>query len=174
MDEATSEVYGHVVASDAFGEAYVVPLHDTILDIQARLNSKTVRLPTAAEILKWCAGRELPQPADSGYSSMTTTPLHSTPSSPHHAVQIYDPPTNVVPRRKGREQATGSRLTSMFQRNQQRERTGANINRPSMFTEGDANVEEEEEEESLNVFQSIFKRVMKLPRRKGGQLPPQS
>jgi hypothetical protein len=43
-----------------------------------------------------------------------------------------------------------------------------------MFTEGDANVEEEEEEESLNVFQSIFKRVMKLPRRKGGQLPPQS
>jgi hypothetical protein len=42
-----------------------------------------------------------------------------------------------------------------------------------MVTDGDANVEEEEEE-SLNVFQSIFKRVMKLPRRKGGPLPPQS
>jgi hypothetical protein len=173
MDEATSEVYGHVVASDAFGEAYVVPLRDTIQDIHTRLNSRTVRLPTAAEILKWSAGLELPQPADSGYSSMTTSPLHSAPSSPHHAVERYEPPTNVVPRRKGREQATGSRLTSIFQRNQQRERTGANINLPSMVTNGDANVEEEEEE-SLNVFQSIFKRVMKLPRRKGGPLPPQS
>jgi hypothetical protein len=120
MDEATSEVYGHVVASDAFGEAYVVPLRDTIQDIQTRLNSKTVRLPTAAEILKWYAGRELPQPADSGYSSMTTTPLHSVPCSPQHPDDIP--------------------------RYQQRERPGANINRPSMVTDGDANVEEEEEE----------------------------
>ena len=89
MDEATFEVYGHVVASDAFGEAYVVPLRDTIQDIQARLNSKTVRLPTAAEILKWYAGHKLPQPADSGYSSMTTTPSHSKPCSPYHAGSIF-------------------------------------------------------------------------------------
>ena len=34
IDDVTNEVYGHVVASDMFGEVYVVPLKAVLQDIE--------------------------------------------------------------------------------------------------------------------------------------------
>lgn len=38
-------VYGHVIASDALGDAYVVPLQATFQDIKEKLGASFVRLP---------------------------------------------------------------------------------------------------------------------------------
>lgn len=59
IDEATGNVYGHIVSVDSFGEAYVMPIHDTLLDIASHLGlgaqcvsvlEPYIRLPTADEI----------------------------------------------------------------------------------------------------------------------------
>jgi hypothetical protein len=49
VDIQTLEVYGHVVASDAFGEAYVIPLEDVFQDIKHRLTAEAVCLPSLGE-----------------------------------------------------------------------------------------------------------------------------
>ena len=54
VDESTCEVYGHVVASDAMGDTYVVPLNATLQDMEANLGA-AVALPTAADIHTWVA-----------------------------------------------------------------------------------------------------------------------
>ena len=53
VDSVTHEVYGHVVASDAFGDAYVVPLDNTFRDIRQQLAADQVCLPTEDEVLRW-------------------------------------------------------------------------------------------------------------------------
>jgi hypothetical protein len=45
VDDTTNEVYGHVVASDVFGVAYVVPINDIFEDIKLRLSLEVVDLP---------------------------------------------------------------------------------------------------------------------------------
>lgn len=54
VDPSTCEVYGHVVASDAMGDTYVVPLDATLRDMEKKLGA-TVSLPTEAHIRKWLA-----------------------------------------------------------------------------------------------------------------------
>ena len=54
VDELTCEVYGHVVASDAMGDTYVVPFNATLRDMEKRLGA-AVSLPTEADIHKWLA-----------------------------------------------------------------------------------------------------------------------
>ncbi|RYP75567.1 hypothetical protein DL771_002267 [Monosporascus sp. 5C6A] len=49
VDPATYEVYGHVVATDMFGDAYVVPLIHTLADIQRCFGAKCVDLPSAVD-----------------------------------------------------------------------------------------------------------------------------
>ena len=53
VDAETDEVYGHVVASDAFGDAFIIPFQSTIQDIRERLAAGAVGLPDSAEILEW-------------------------------------------------------------------------------------------------------------------------
>ncbi|KAF5869098.1 putative rna binding protein [Botrytis fragariae] len=45
VDQVTLEVYGHVVASNPLGEAYVVPLQDTFKQISNTLGAKDLSLP---------------------------------------------------------------------------------------------------------------------------------
>ena len=52
VDPLTCEVYGHVVASDAMGDTYVVPLQSTLRDMEERLGA-AVSLPTEADIHTW-------------------------------------------------------------------------------------------------------------------------
>ena len=55
VDTITQRVYGHVVAVDLFGEAYVVPLEATFRDMETQLAAKSVGLPDKKEIRKWQA-----------------------------------------------------------------------------------------------------------------------
>ncbi len=54
VDPLTCEVYGHVVASDAMGDTYVVPLNATLRDMEEKLGAE-VSLPTEADIDTWLA-----------------------------------------------------------------------------------------------------------------------
>ena len=49
VDSHTHEVYGHVVASDAFGEAYVIPMKNTFRCIEKQLSAQRVCLPRQHE-----------------------------------------------------------------------------------------------------------------------------
>ncbi|KAI9166411.1 hypothetical protein HJFPF1_02512 [Paramyrothecium foliicola] len=51
----TGELYGHVIAIDAFGDAYVVPLHSTLEEIKRHLDAQDVSLPSQAEVKNWVA-----------------------------------------------------------------------------------------------------------------------
>lgn len=55
VDPSTCEVYGHVVASDAMGDTYVVPLNATLRDMEKKLGAGLVSLPTEADIHTWLA-----------------------------------------------------------------------------------------------------------------------
>ncbi|KAI4209118.1 MAG: hypothetical protein LQ351_007924 [Letrouitia transgressa] len=78
VDEATNEVYGHVVASDVFGEVYVAPLKETLKQIEEVLGADSVSLPTRSEVAAWIKKHQSPQrgpyPSDSGYSSLQYGP----------------------------------------------------------------------------------------------------
>ena len=54
VDLSTCEVYGHIVASDAMGDIYVIPLDATLQDMSKRLQA-AVSLPTEADIHTWLA-----------------------------------------------------------------------------------------------------------------------
>jgi hypothetical protein len=49
----THEVYGHVVACDIFGDAFVIPLSVTFQHMKAQLAAESVCLPTGADIHNW-------------------------------------------------------------------------------------------------------------------------
>ena len=64
VDSVTHEVYGHVVASDAFGDAYVIPLDNTFRDMKQQLAAYEVCLPTESEVFEWVKRRNtIAQPA---------------------------------------------------------------------------------------------------------------
>jgi hypothetical protein len=56
VDSQTYEVFGHVVASNIFGEAYVVPLDDLFENIKHQLGAQSVGLPQAHEASSWLYG----------------------------------------------------------------------------------------------------------------------
>jgi hypothetical protein len=51
IEDPLHSVLGHVVASDSLGESYMIPIHETLQDIQQRLAVRAVRLPTEMEVL---------------------------------------------------------------------------------------------------------------------------
>ena len=53
VDDATLEVYGHVVASDLFQDAHVVPLSAVFADIKKRMSAFEVELPISQEAQSW-------------------------------------------------------------------------------------------------------------------------
>lgn len=53
VDSTSLEVYGHVVASDTFREAHVIPLSTTFGDIKAYLKAQSVCLPTIDDLRNW-------------------------------------------------------------------------------------------------------------------------
>lgn len=86
VDILTNEVYGHVIAVDSFGEAYVIPLQATFEQIERRVGAHSVRLAGSQDIKDYQTKRleaYLPADAtplspseiDSGYSSMDTSPI---------------------------------------------------------------------------------------------------
>lgn len=51
VNDSSLEVHGHIVAGDAFGEVYVVPLWDTFDDIKREMNAMSVSLATSVDVL---------------------------------------------------------------------------------------------------------------------------
>ena len=52
VDPSTGEVFGHVVASDAMGDIYVIPINATLRDMEKKLGA-AVSLPTETDIEAW-------------------------------------------------------------------------------------------------------------------------
>ncbi|KAJ3498249.1 hypothetical protein NLG97_g1278 [Lecanicillium saksenae] len=52
VNPTNGHVYGHLVAVDAFGEGYVIPMHETLQSIQAYLVASNVYLPSSEELQK--------------------------------------------------------------------------------------------------------------------------
>ena len=50
VDEQSYGVYGHLVASDALGEIYVVPFDQILLDIKHTLGAVSISLPSQSDI----------------------------------------------------------------------------------------------------------------------------
>ena len=53
MDSVTNEVYGHVVGSDVFGEAYVIQLHSAFTQMKDHLAAALICLPSQADLSAW-------------------------------------------------------------------------------------------------------------------------
>lgn len=53
VDELRLEVYGHVVADDIFGDAYVIPMTEILADIQRCFGAESVDLPTGVDIFSF-------------------------------------------------------------------------------------------------------------------------
>ena len=79
VDPVTHEVHGHVVASDTFGDAYVIPLDSTFRDIKQQLAADEVCLPTEREVLEWIQPRNI------------------TPSFQNQSITKYCPNNTVPP-----------------------------------------------------------------------------
>lgn len=56
MDIQTNEIFGHIVASDIFGEAYIVPLKYIFRSIRTQLaDAKVVRIATRSDFSRFDA-----------------------------------------------------------------------------------------------------------------------
>lgn len=83
IDAYSSEVYGHVVASDVFGKVYVVPMEDILQDIKERLKASSVRLAPASHVLaKRRSHLETQQPPTSR-PQLAQSNAYSHPNAPH-------------------------------------------------------------------------------------------
>lgn len=75
MNEATGEVYGHVVSVDTLGEAYVMPIQSTLLDIRTHLRAHEVCLPSKEEVFslrdlqEHAGGRDHPSKSSASWSA---------------------------------------------------------------------------------------------------------
>ena len=83
IDHCTQEVYGYIVASDVFQDAYVVPFNLAMADIQSATGAAACTLPTDAD-WSWLRAKYLlsQDSPDSGYASANTTPDASLPATP--------------------------------------------------------------------------------------------
>jgi hypothetical protein len=65
VDSETHEVYGYVVATDSFGEAYVIPIDFAFKDMKTQLSVEYIGFPTREEISHWLVGS--PGPVSSAW-----------------------------------------------------------------------------------------------------------
>ncbi|KAI9688381.1 MAG: hypothetical protein M1822_001330 [Bathelium mastoideum] len=88
IDGKTGEVFGHVVASDAFGDGYVVPIQATFCDIATRLNAVSVDLPTTVDIASLVFDNAIEMEAASAFS----LPSISILNDPQQLETLSPPP----------------------------------------------------------------------------------
>lgn len=101
LDERNYGVHGHLVASDALGDAYVVPFNKILRDIEHACLAFSVRLPSRIDISRRHPGSYLIPRAsisasshfpDSGYASTGGNPTNYASLAPE------DPgPNDTVP-----------------------------------------------------------------------------
>ncbi|EWY80614.1 hypothetical protein FOYG_16553 [Fusarium oxysporum NRRL 32931] len=74
VDAKTSVLYGHVVSTDAFGEAQVMPIRSTLDSIKVQMNATRVFLPDSDEIQLLRETSGIPVPANLEASPITVAP----------------------------------------------------------------------------------------------------
>ncbi|KAK2938449.1 hypothetical protein FoTM2_001667 [Fusarium oxysporum f. sp. vasinfectum] len=74
VDAKTSVLYGHVVSTDAFGEAQVMPIRSTLDSIKVQMNATRVFLPNSDEIQLLRETSRIPVPANLEASPITVAP----------------------------------------------------------------------------------------------------
>jgi len=82
VNPVTGLVYGHVVASDLFGDIYVVPMDAMLAEIKATLGASSVSIEVSSFIN---TSRKLASSAmggDSGYCSIDPSPAYRSANSP--------------------------------------------------------------------------------------------
>ncbi|RYP11146.1 hypothetical protein DL764_000217 [Monosporascus ibericus] len=110
VNERTLQVYGHVVATDAFGGGYIMPLDETLRDVKNRLSVTSVELASIVDIasvmmLKMAdassarstASPPLPNPT-LGETTSTTKAVgtqYDNRSIGHVTATSFAPPTNA-------------------------------------------------------------------------------
>lgn len=124
-DSETKEVYGHVVAADAFGDVYVVPIGAALRSIKKQLRAETVVLPTVDEWLKLRLDRlksEAPEvisaPARETTTSSTETKESTIPIERSAGQPDNNP--NILPKRMNRKTGMKSRISAMLTGRRQR------------------------------------------------------
>ena len=106
VDPLSSEVYGHVVASDIFGEVYVAPLKVTLRQVEEVLMADSVSLPTRNEVAEWVEARA----THSAYKNQThATELNELPSPRVSIVNQFLASTGLDP---SYDSTYGSKLPS--------------------------------------------------------------
>ncbi|TGO67332.1 hypothetical protein BOTNAR_0044g00130 [Botryotinia narcissicola] len=76
VDQETLEVYGHVVASNPLGEAYVVPLQNTFHQISSAFGAKDLCLPNPVQLMESIVAH-YSQKGDTGVADQTKQILAS-------------------------------------------------------------------------------------------------
>ncbi|RYP82364.1 hypothetical protein DL769_001689 [Monosporascus sp. CRB-8-3] len=86
VNERSLQVYGHVVATDAFGGGYIMPLDETFRDIKNRLSVASVELASMVDIVSVMMlksfGRSTVSPPLPNPVIWETTPTTKTPGIP--------------------------------------------------------------------------------------------
>lgn len=55
VNSKTWEVYGYVVATDYFGEVYIIPMNHAFENMKTQLSADKILFPTREEIIRWNA-----------------------------------------------------------------------------------------------------------------------
>ncbi|KAK6523396.1 hypothetical protein TWF281_001376 [Arthrobotrys megalospora] len=87
IDESTGEVYGHIVASNALGEGYVVPIQDTLEQIRIVLDASQVEV--------------IPAYIPDSYVSLTRATWPLTYLANYQTSGDFEPPTMGYPHSYG-------------------------------------------------------------------------
>jgi hypothetical protein len=66
VESHTLRVYGHLIAADAFGDGYIVPLLDTFTNIREKTGAEAVSLATSLDVAAMLGERLVPTKHDKG------------------------------------------------------------------------------------------------------------
>jgi Clr5 domain len=88
VDVLSYEVYGHLVASDAFRDGYVIPLAATLRDVKTELSAESICLPTRDEVHLWHV-------TSLSHSQAGSIQGHANTALQRHDEDLYDEPDGV-------------------------------------------------------------------------------
>jgi hypothetical protein len=113
VHSAAPEVYGHVVATDLFGDAYVVPLLDTFDEIKECMGATSVELPSAED----CVSADPDSASVAEYLMASASVEYRTivPSSaPNSCLESFAKRVDPVRDHNFREAAAGSSERKLY------------------------------------------------------------
>ena len=134
IDPVTLEVFGHVVAADILGDAYVVPICDTFSDITTALGLKSVTLPGCEDVLR-ASAQIGPDMNDISPSPTNEPPNRNGERQPErqvHTTECLPRPATAAPS-KWDELVLPGPLSNVGHSARSQHSTGSSLSRDSPF-----------------------------------------